>query len=134
MFRQRKDYRKGKNRRELPLIAGIVWLAMALFLSGVILPTGVWSHPAKKIILNYNKSAGTLSVTIQHPSSILDWHYIKTISISKNKENPIENNYENQPGNEFTYTYTVAASSGDTLTVTAACSLYETTTARITIP
>ena len=129
-----KKEQEREIRTGLSSVAGIVWLVMMLFLSGATIPASALSHPAGKVALSYDKTTGTLSVTIRHPSAMLDWHYIKTVSIEKNKENLLDSSYEVQPENEFTYTYTIAAVSGDTLTVTATCSLYGTTAAHITIP
>jgi len=129
-----KKRQGGKTPTGLFSVARIIWLVTILFLSGVIVPASAFSHPAGKVTLTYDKTTNTLSVTIDHPSAMPDWHYIKTVSIEKNKENPIDNSYEVQPKDEFTYTYTIAATSGDILSVTTVCSLYGTTTAHITIP
>lgn len=129
-----KKQRQGKYCTGLFPVAGIIWLVMILFLSGVIIPASALSHPAGKVTLTYDKTTSTLSVTVRHPSAMTEWHYIKVVSIEKNQEIPVDNNYESQPKDEFTYTYTIAAAPGDTLTVTTACSLYGTTTAQITIP
>ena len=129
-----KKRQGGKTPTGLFSVARIIWLVTILFLSGVIVPASVFSHPAGKVTLTYDKTTNTLSVTIQHPSAMPDWHYINIVSIKKNKENPIDNSYEVQPKDEFTYTYTIVAASGDTLAVTTACSLYGATTAHITIP
>ena len=129
-----KKQQRGKTFPGFSPVAKIIWLVMILFLWGVIIPASASSHPAGNVTLSYDKTNNTLSVTIRHPSAMPDWHYIKTVSIEKNKENPIDTSYEIQPEDKFTYTYTIAAVSGDTLTVTTTCSLYGTTAAHITIP
>ena len=133
MFWQRKATLK-EQKSKIHAVMGIICLAVTLFLSGAILPAGALSHPAGKVSLTYNKSADTLTVTIKHSSAKLNWHYIKIVSVEKNKEKVMDSNYENQPASEFAYTYDIAASSGDTITVTTTCSLYGDTATHITIP
>jgi hypothetical protein len=96
-------------------------------------PQVSYADAPQDVKLNYDSSAQTLAVTITHKSSF-SFHHIKSVEIKKNAAVIITTNYDSQPGESpFTYTYKVAAAEGDTLEVTATCSLSGSKTATITV-
>jgi desulfoferrodoxin (superoxide reductase-like protein) len=75
-----------------------------------------------------------LTVTITHPSSFPNFHYIKYVEIKKVGAVVMKNTYEKQPDQAtFTYTYKVAVAEGETLEVTATCSMYGYKTVNLTV-
>jgi desulfoferrodoxin (superoxide reductase-like protein) len=84
--------------------------------------------------LEYDVSTQMLTVTITHPSSFPNFHYIKYVEIKKVGAVVMKNTYENQPDQAtFTYTYKVAAAEGETLEVTATCSINGYKTMNLTV-
>jgi hypothetical protein len=84
--------------------------------------------------LEYDAGAQMLTVTITHSSSFPSYHYIKYVEIKKNGAAAMKTAYENQPDvDTFAYTYKVAAAEGETLEVTATCSLYGYKTVNLTV-
>jgi len=122
------------NRGNRDLIRKIMMLFIVLVFSLVFLPGVVSAHPPKKVTLTYDAAAKVLKVTILHPSFAPSWHYIKTVAVAKNKQALASYPYTSQPGDEFTYTYEIPVAPGDTLVVTASCSMYGTRTESLTIP
>ena len=84
--------------------------------------------------LEYDAGTQMLTVTITHPSSFPSYHYIKNVSVTKNGADVMKNTYESQPDTDtFSYTYKVPAAEGETLEVTATCSLYGYKTVNMTV-
>ena len=115
-------------------IGKIMLLFMSMILLSGFWPAEVSAHPPKKVTLVYDAAAKVLKVTILHSSFSLSWHYIKTITVTKNKKNLASYSYTSQPGDEFTYTYDIPALPGDTLVITAYCSMYGDRIESLTIP
>ncbi|MGD2250901.1 MAG: hypothetical protein PVF58_21080 [Candidatus Methanofastidiosia archaeon] len=89
---------------------------LALF----ILP--VAAHAPSEMTLEYDLDSQVLTVTIVHNVSDPASHYIFNIEIQVNTTETYE--YTNQPTeSEFSYTYNVPASQGDTIMVIAECNL-----------
>ncbi|MGZ3578108.1 MAG: hypothetical protein ACXU98_03735 [Syntrophales bacterium] len=84
--------------------------------------------------LEYDASTQMLTVTITHPSSFPNYHYIKYVEIKKNGVDVMKNTYKNQPGQAtFTHTYKVPAAEYEELEVTATCSMYGDKTVNLTV-
>jgi hypothetical protein len=84
--------------------------------------------------LEYDTSTQMLTVTITHPSSFTNYHYIKHVEIKKVGADVVKNTYKNQPDTDtFAYTYNVAAAEGETLEVTATCSVNGYKTVNLTV-
>jgi len=84
--------------------------------------------------LAYDTGTQMLTVTITHPSSFPSYHYIKYVAITKNGADVMKNTYESQPDvDTFAYTYKVPAADGETLEVTATCSMYGYKTVNMTV-
>jgi desulfoferrodoxin (superoxide reductase-like protein) len=84
--------------------------------------------------LEYDASTQMLTVTITHPSSFPNYHYIKYVEIKKNGVDVMKNTYKNPPDQAtFTYTYKVPATEYEELEVTATCSMYGYKTVNLTV-
>ena len=91
------------------------------------------ANPPKKVTAEYHVETRTLSVTVEHPALIFWLHHIKSVEIRLNGKLVQTVEYETQPGDTFTYTYTVAASPGDVIEATAYCNLYGSKTVLLTV-
>jgi len=86
------------------------------------IPYMVCANAPSGMTVSYNLETQDLRVTITHPVSDQTTHYIKEVKIEKNGVLYNTSLYESQPDlNSFTYTYTVNATTGDTIDVTASC-------------
>ncbi|MBD3193839.1 MAG: hypothetical protein GF317_02210 [Candidatus Lokiarchaeota archaeon] len=91
-------------------------------------------HPASDMILSYNLENQVLSVKINHFVSNSKTHYIDNVTISKNDDIVHILNYTSQPSNSnFTYTYSVNASTGDEIEVFTHCNLGGSLTKKLTV-
>ena len=115
-------------RKTLPLIAVLFLTVTLLF------PTVSHADAPSFVEPTYDLATKTLSVKIRHGSLVDSLHYIKYVEIKVNGSLPLTNKYDKQPGNEYTYTYNVAASPGDVIEVTAKCNLWGSRTVGLTIP
>ncbi len=105
-------------RKTLVLLASITVMI-------AILSMPVASHPPSSMTLDYDAETETLEVDISHSVSNTDSHYIDAINIEKNGETIKEETYESQPSTSGgTYEYSIEASNGDAISVTADCSNY----------
>lgn len=123
---------KGKNTiKHSKSIIALCSLLAAIFCLAII-PMSAMAHPPGSVKLSYNLSAQTLTVTIVHNTSSPNSHYINKVTIKKNG-NPAESyTYQNQSDpSEFSYTYKLSAKMGDTIEVTASCSVYGKKTAKL---
>lgn len=86
-------------------------------------PHLVEAKPPTQIELDYNEETEILFVNVTHQVPNPKNHYIELIEVFKNSVFQFNRTY---PEQEFNYglndTFTIAASSGDNLTVTATCS------------
>ena len=121
-------------RERKSFLMRVVWLSVFLFLFAGLIPGVVNANPPKSLTLAYDANAKVLKVTIVHSSFMPSWHYIKTVTIDKNKQPLTSYPYQSQPGDEFTYTYEVSVMPGDILVVNAFCSMYGSRTEMIKIP
>jgi hypothetical protein len=120
--------------RDQSITKKIILLSIMLFLLAGLVPAVVNANPPKSLTLAYDANAKILKVTILHSSFMPSWHYIKTVTIDKNKQPLASYPYQSQPGDEFTYTYEVSVMPGDILVVNAFCSMYGSRTEMIKIP
>ena len=105
-----------------------------LFAVGLLLTVGnVNAHNPSNMILEYNSSSETLSVTITHTSSNLNSHYIFEVIGTVNGGQAINESYTSQPSNTFTYDYIVTAINGEVIEVTARCTQAGIITRSITV-
>jgi len=116
------------------MLKRILCLSIVIFLVMGFAPRILNAHPPKRVTLSYDMNKKILKVIILHPSFMPSVHYIKTVTLQKNKQNPMSHSYNIQTGDEFTYTYDISAVSGDTLVVTATCSMYGSMTETLRVP
>jgi desulfoferrodoxin (superoxide reductase-like protein) len=97
-------------------------------------PQTSFATSPKDVKLEYDANAQMLTVTVTHKTSSPNYHYIKYVEIKKGGEVVSNNKYENQPDQEiFTYKYKVTAAEGETIEVTATCSIIGSKTAQLTV-
>lgn len=100
---------------------GVALILLALY---CLYPQMSCATAPKDIKLEYDANTQMLTVTITHKSLFTDYHYIKYVEIKKEGAVVSNNKYENQPDPEtFTYKYIVPAAEGETIEVTATCSI-----------
>jgi hypothetical protein len=80
---------------------------------------------------------GTLTVYIDHPSDDPDTHYIETVTVTVNRVEVLSESYTSQTTDGgkgmVTYSYTLTASDGDVISVTAECSIDGSATETLTV-
>ena len=97
-------------------------ITVFLFFVALMIPTTVSAHSPSAMELGYDKETNQLNVTISHSVGDKNTHYIEEIIVNKNGDEYERKTYTSQPDNsEFTYTYNVDASEGDTINVKANC-------------
>jgi hypothetical protein len=121
------------KRRASSLI--LVWkVVLILSILCCLYPQMSFATSPQDVKLEYDAGTQMLTVTITHPSSFPNYHYIKYVEIKKNGADAMKNTYENQPGMDtFAYTYKISAAEGETLEVTATCSMYGHKTVNLTV-
>ena len=119
-----------RSVRFMTFIPTAVLMLAALF---CLYPQVSFATSPQDVKLEYDVGTQMLTVTITHPSSFPNYHYIKYVEI-KNGASSIKNTYEKQPDQDtFTYTYRVPAAEGETLEATATCSMYGYKTVNLTV-
>jgi len=121
------------KRQASPLI--LPWKAVLILLILCCLyPQMSFANSPQDMKLEYDAGTQMLTVTITHPSSFPSYHYIKYVEIKKNGADAMKNTYENQPDMDtFSYTYKLPVAEGETLEVTATCSMYGYKTVNLTV-
>ncbi len=122
------------SKEKSNLMSKLALLIAVLFFWAGMLPGRAFATPPKKVTLSYEAATKILKVTLLHASFTPSWHYIKTVTIAKNKQAAASYAYTSQSGDEFTYTYEIPAAPGDTFVVNAYCSMYGSRTESLTIP
>ncbi len=96
-----------------------------LLLALLLLPNSGLAHPPSGLTLDYDGSAGVLSVEIQHRVGNTSRHYIERVTVSVNGEPELEENYnEQETRSGETLTYKIPAQNGDSITVNAECNRF----------
>jgi len=105
-----------------------------MFLAALAVPSA-FAHPPKDVALSYDAPSKALSVKVAHSSFFPSRHYVKNVVISLNGKTVRSEPYTSQPaGDTYTYTYTVEASPGDELSVTAICNVFGSKETKLTVP
>jgi hypothetical protein len=74
--------------------------------------------------ISYNELSEVLNVTITHQVPDPQAHYVQEVRVTINGRTFHDVQYTNQPAADtFTYTYPILAMPGDTIEVTASCSI-----------
>jgi len=109
----------------------VVLILLAAF---CLYPQMSFATAPKDVKLEYDANTQMLTVTITHKSLFTDYHYIKYVEIKKGGAVVSNNKYESQPDPEtFTYKYKVPAAEGETIEVTATCSIMGSKTVSLTV-
>jgi hypothetical protein len=111
------------------------WKAVLILLILCFLYPGMsFATSPQDVKLEYDMGTQILTVTITHSSSFTNYHYIKYVQIKKDGADAMKNTYKNQPDTDtFAYTYKVPAAEGETLEVTATCSVNGYKTVNLTV-
>jgi hypothetical protein len=110
----------------------LVFFIVFVFLSTIL--GSVYAHSPQSMVLSYDIVNQKLNATITHNVVAPNDHYIETIEIYKNDVLIHIENYTSQPTlSTFTYVYDIQAQAGDTLRVTAICSITGSITETITV-
>ena len=119
-----------KRLKNVQVFAGILMVFAVCFMY----PQASLAHAPQDVKLVYNSQSQMLTVTITHKSPFPNYHYINSVEVKKNGNIQITNKYKNQPDQDtFTYSYKVPAAAGETLEVTASCSLFGSKTVNLTV-
>jgi hypothetical protein len=122
-------YKHQRLLKQYTIFCGVVGIVSLLLLSQTASAT-----PPSDIVLQYDITTQLLSVTITHASANVNEHYIYKVELQKNGHPFNTSIYTSQPDpTSFTYTYTVNATTGDVISVTATCILYGSLTKQLTV-
>lgn len=112
----------------------IAYLMGIFFALSLLITIGnVNAHNPSNMTLEYNSTTNMLSVTITHTSANFNSHYINQVTGTKNGGQVISESYTSQPSNTMIYEYSVNATSGDVIQVTAICTQAGIITRSITV-
>ena len=110
-----------------------IFVCMMLVSISILATIGA-AHPPQDMVLEYDLETSTLEVTITHNTPGPTLHYVNKIDIEKNGELYLSEDYDSQPTTaSFTYSYTVEASIGDELKVTAYCNIQGSISKSLTV-
>ena len=111
----------------------IVNLALILTFLSIFIATNVQSHSPSSIVLSYDFGTQTLDVTVSHTVSDAS-HYIEEIQVWKNDVSQTIETYTSQTTNsQHEDSFSISASNGDVLKVTATCNIAGSLTNQITV-
>ena len=106
--------------------------ALSIFLVFMSLPA--LAHAPRELNLAYDFPNQTLTVSIEHWAVSPTVHFVEKVEVFKNEKKVESKEYQSQPDSEkFTYTYKIEAKEGDVFNVVAKCSVFGTTTAKLTV-
>ncbi len=121
-------------KRTIGILTFIFGAVLIFSMFNCVCPQMAYADPPQDVKLGYDSNSQTLTVTITHKSSFTGFHYVKSVEIKKNGIGVITNTYDSQPDPAtFAYNYKVSAAKGDTLEVTATCSLSGNKTATLDV-
>jgi len=110
------------HRRTVSLNLILDFLVIAAFVGLVVHPAA--AHAPSDMSLSYNELSKELVVTITHQVPNPQAHYVREVRVTINGTVVNDSQYTSQPASDtFTYTYPVLPTPGDTIEVTASCSI-----------
>src|SRR4030042_2145307 len=110
------------HRRNASLNHILAFLVIAVCAGIVILPAA--AHAPSEMSISYNEYSKVLNVTITHQVPNPQAHYVKEVHVILNGNTVHDVHYTSQPSPDtFTYTYPLLPAPGDTIEVTASCSI-----------
>jgi len=99
---------------ELLVIAALVWVVVPL----------AAAHAPTDMSISYNELSKELNVTITHRVPNPQAHYVQEVHVAINGNTINDVHYTSQPAPDtFTYTYPLLPVPGDSIEVTASCSI-----------
>ncbi|MEW6334962.1 MAG: hypothetical protein AB1558_11900 [Thermodesulfobacteriota bacterium] len=111
--------------------------AKALSLTALLqlgLPFRAAANAPQEVRLSYEAASKNLTVRITHGSAWPAFHYIEKVEIKKGGKTVSSTEYSSQPAQEtFSYVYPVEASPGDLLEVRVSCSIFGSSTEKLTV-
>ncbi len=100
----------------------LAFMVIIVFTGVVILPAA--AHAPSDMSISYNELSKELNVTITHQVPSPQAHYVKEVRVTVNGNTVHDVQYTSQPSPDtFTYTYSLLPAPGDTIEVTASCSI-----------
>ena len=94
----------------------------------------VTAHSPSNMSLSYDSTTKMLQVDITHFVSNPNTHYVNTVEVKINDVIEIDQDYTNQSGSSFTYTYVnIEAVQSDIIEVTARCNQGGSITEQLTV-
>jgi hypothetical protein len=116
--------RSNTNRKNLPTLASDIFFIAATILAGLLLVTTAAATPPSAMSISYDGTSQELGVTITHTTTNPGIHYIREVKVNVNGQTVNDSAYTSQPtADTFTYVYPLHPKAGDTVEVTATCSL-----------
>ena len=110
------------HRRNASLNHILAFLVIAVCAGSVILPAA--AHAPSDMSISYNELSKVLNATITHQVPHPQAHYVKEVHVILNGNTVHDVHYTSQPSPDtFTYTYPLLPAPGDTIEVTASCSI-----------
>lgn len=104
-------------------------------LAGLLIVVPAAATPPSAMSISFDSTTHNLTVTITHATLDPTTHYIKDVKVNINGQTVNDYRYTSQPTPDtFTYVYTLMPKRGDTIEVTATCSLAGSATRELTIP
>jgi hypothetical protein len=115
--------RSNTNRKNrLTRACSIVFVAALL--AGFLLAAPAAATPPSAMLLSFDGTSHGLFVTITHATTNPGTHYIREVKVNVNGQTVNDTTYTSQPtADTFTYVYPLQPNAGDTIEVTATCSL-----------
>jgi len=110
------------HRHNVSLNHILTFLMIAVCAGVIVLPAA--AHAPSDMFLSYNELSKELNVTITHQVPNPQAHYIQEVHVTINGRTVHDVHYTGQPTPDtFTFTYPVVPVPGDTIEVTATCSI-----------
>jgi len=106
---------------------------IALALAACLLVVPALATPPSDVTVKYDKTTDQLSVTITHATLDPTTHYVKRVIVNINGKVVSDNEYQSQPTKDV-FTYSLPVNAGDTVRVTAVCSIAGSTDGVLTLP
>jgi len=114
--------RTSTHRCNISLNHILVLLVIAVFAGIVVLPAA--AHAPSDMSISYNERSKLLNVTITHQVPNTQAHYVQEVHVTLNGNTVHDVHYTSQPSPDaFTYSYLLQPVPGDTIEVTASCSI-----------
>jgi hypothetical protein len=127
-----KIYRKIFKMNESKIIR-INILFLTVLLGFALIPGLAYTNAPEDIQLSYDETAQSIKVSITHPSTSPDKHYITKVQIIKNRAVVQTADYNSQPNRDtFSYDYRVPVSPRDVVEVKVTCNVSGTKTKKLT--